>query len=68
MIRGSIIIVVGIILLSVGMNVASNWINSTPSRPNIKFEVVDSYKGCDVVRWENSMLADYKYFLHCAKE
>lgn len=29
------------------------------------FEVVDTYKGCDVVRWTNGNLAEYKYFLHC---
>jgi hypothetical protein len=66
MIRGSIIIVVGIVLLSVGMNVASNWINSSSPPPNTKFEVVDNYKGCDVVRWTQSNFAEYKYFLHCA--
>ena len=32
------------------------------------FEVVDTYKGrCDVVRWTNNQLAEYKYFLHCDK-
>ena len=31
------------------------------------FEVVDTYKGCDVVQWHYSMLAEYKYFLHCNK-
>jgi hypothetical protein len=29
------------------------------------FEVVDTYKGCDVVQWYRSSLAEYKYFLHC---
>ena len=29
------------------------------------FEVVDTYKGCDVVQWHYGMLAEYKYFLHC---
>ena len=31
------------------------------------FEVVDNYKGCDVVQWHYSMLAEYKYFLDCNK-
>lgn len=31
-----------------------------------RFEVVDKYKGCDVVRWEQKGLAEYKYFLHCS--
>ena len=28
-------------------------------------EVVDTYKGCDIVRWYTSKMAEYKYFLHC---
>ena len=32
------------------------------------FEVVDNYKGCDVVQWHYSMLADYKYFLDCTDD
>ena len=36
--------------------------------PKGNFEVVDNYKGrCDVVRWTNNQLAEYKYFLHCDK-
>ena len=31
------------------------------------FEVIDTYKGCDVVRWNNNMLANYQYFLDCRK-
>ena len=30
------------------------------------FTVVDNYKGCDVVQWHYSMLAEYKYFLDCS--
>ena len=30
-----------------------------------RFEVVDTYKGCDVVRWSDDNMATYKYFLHC---
>jgi hypothetical protein len=40
-----------------------------PAEPDQKFEVVDTYKGrCDVVRWTNNQLAEYKYFLDCSKE
>ncbi len=35
------------------------------SAPKSNFEVVDSYKSCDVVRWSDSGMATYKYFLHC---
>jgi hypothetical protein len=34
------------------------------SAPESNFEVVDSYKGCDVVRYDDNS-ATYKYFLHC---
>ena len=33
--------------------------------PEKNFAVVDTYKGCDVVRWTDGMQAEYKYFLHC---
>lgn len=38
-----------------------------PEAPKSNFEVVDTYKGCDVVRWTNHSLAEYKYFLDCNK-
>ena len=37
-----------------------------PVAPKSNFEVVDTYKGCEVVRWGNGF-ADYKYFLYCPK-
>ena len=36
-------------------------------KPQSNFEVVDHYKGCDLVRWDDNNLATYKYFLHCPK-
>jgi len=38
-----------------------------PQKPQNNFEVVDSYKGCEIVRWTQSNLAEYKYFLDCRK-
>jgi len=35
--------------------------------PKENFAVVDTYKGCDVVRWALPSHAEYKYFLHCSK-
>ena len=29
------------------------------------FDVVDTYRGCDVVRYAPHQAAEYKYFLHC---
>jgi hypothetical protein len=34
------------------------------TEPKSNFEVVDSYKGCNVVRYDDKS-ATYKYFLHC---
>jgi hypothetical protein len=36
-----------------------------PPKPKSNFTVVETYKGCDVVRWSQSNFAEYKYFLHC---
>ena len=35
--------------------------------PELKasFEVVDTYKGCDVVRYAPHQVAEYKYLLYC---
>jgi hypothetical protein len=38
-----------------------------PQKPQSNFEVVDSYKGCDIVRYDNPNLANYQYFLDCRK-
>lgn len=35
------------------------------TQPTSNFEVVDSYRGCDVVRYDDNKMATYKYFLHC---
>jgi hypothetical protein len=35
-------------------------------KPQSNFEVVDTYKNCEVVRWaQSNHLAEYKYFIHC---
>ena len=36
-----------------------------PVTPKTNFEVVDTYKGCDIVQWSDGNLATYKYFLVC---
>jgi hypothetical protein len=35
--------------------------------PPQKFEVVDTYKGCEVVRYTPPSSAHYHYFLDCTK-
>ena len=54
-------------LLVIILNGAANWLDAQPTPSNQRFEVVDEYKGCDVVRWTNHSLAEYKYFLDCNK-
>jgi hypothetical protein len=65
MTKGIIIFFVGLFLLSIVMNGAANWVESKPSPPERKFEVVDTYKGCDVVEYRPDYSARYSYFLHC---
>jgi hypothetical protein len=36
-----------------------------PPKPQSKFEVVDKYKDCDLLRWTDHQLAEYKYVLYC---
>ena len=33
--------------------------------PKSNFAVVDTYKSCDIVQWDNGSFAEYKYFLDC---
>jgi hypothetical protein len=68
MIKRTIIIVTGILLLSFVMNGAANWLESQPSAPDQKFEVVDRYDNrCDVVQYTPTNAARYTYFLDCKK-
>jgi hypothetical protein len=39
-----------------------------PAEPDQKFEVVDTYKGCDVVRYTPTNAALYTYFLNCSNK
>lgn len=41
--------------------------SGTKTPPNERFQVVDTYKGCDLVRWADNQVATYKYFLYCPK-
>jgi len=54
--------VVFIIILIVLAHFASG---GKPLEPS--FEVVDTYKGCEVVRFAPHQVAEYKYFLYCEK-
>ena len=68
MIKGTIIIIVGIAALSFLINGAANWLESQPSSPDQKFAVVDRYDNrCDVVQYTPDNSAKYSYFLDCRK-
>jgi hypothetical protein len=45
-----------------------NLFESQPSPPDQKFEVVDTYKGCEVVRYTPDNSARYTYFLDCSNK
>ena len=65
MTKGIIIFFVGLSVLALILNGAANWVESKPSPPERKFEVVDTYNECDVVRYTPDYSARYAYFLDC---
>jgi len=56
------IVITGIAIVVIAMVVGGGKQLSDPS-----FEVVDTYKGCDIIRYAPNQAATYKYFLHCEK-
>ena len=54
--------VVGFVMLIIG----GLSMNDTPIDQS-SFEVVDTYKECDVVRYAPHQVAEYKYFMYCEK-
>jgi len=56
-----------LILLVFILNGAANWLDAQPTPSNQRFEVVDEYKGCDVVQYNPDGSARYSYFLECRK-
>lgn len=59
-------IVIGMVFLT-GFYVFTQDDESKPVTSKSNFEVVDTYKGCDLVRWTSHQLAEYKYVLYCPK-
>ena len=60
-------VIVGMASLSLMVLIHPGENVKEPVEPKGSFAIVDNYKGCDVVRWTNNQLAEYKYFLHCNK-
>ena len=63
--RNIILILALVFLLYALMNAAANWLDAQPTPQNQRFEVVDEYKGCDVIQYNPDGSARYSYFLHC---
>ena len=62
--RNGVAVTLGIVGIAILIIVALS--NNTPiDQPS--FEVVDTYKGCDIVRYAPHQVAEYKYFLYCEK-
>jgi hypothetical protein len=70
MIKGPLIFtaIISIFLLAFLMNGFANLLESQPLPPNQKFEVIEQYKGCDVIRYTPDHSARYTYFLNCKNE
>ena len=62
-------VVIGMGFLSLLYVFISPEENVKPVEPKGNFEVVDTYKDrCDVVRYTDSSMATYKYFLDCSNK
>ena len=59
---------IGISAIALAIHGAANWLDMQPSPPDRKFEVVDTYKGCEVVQYTPDNSARYTYFLDCSKK
>ena len=61
-------VIIGMGLLSLMVLINPGEYIKEPVEPKSNFEVVDTYKDrCDVVRYTDSSMATYKYFLDCNK-
>ena len=58
------------VIIGVSVSIFSFYMikpNTQPMMPKSTFEVIDTYKGCDVVQYTNQYLSHYNYFLDCKK-
>ena len=62
MTKGIFIFVIGISMVMFGLNVSMSHIES---QPKTRFEVIDTYQGCDVVQYLPEYSGRYYFFLHC---
>ncbi len=65
MTKGIFIFVIGISIVMFGLNVGMSHIESRSTPPETRFEVVDTYNECNVVRYTPDYSAKFAYFLDC---
>jgi len=66
---------VGVGMVAIGVFVATiaiiilltNTTTTTSNPTQSNGEVVGKYKECDIIRWNQNVMAEYKYFLYCEK-
>jgi hypothetical protein len=60
-------VIIGASTVILGFSILKPETPTQPQKTQNNSTVVDTYKGCDVVRWALPSHAEYKYFLHCPK-
>jgi hypothetical protein len=60
-------VIIGASTVILGFSILKPETPTQPQKTQNNFAVVDTYKGCEVVRWALPSHAEYKYFLHCPK-
>ena len=58
-------VIIGASLTILGFYMLKPSPQNPPVTPKTNFAVVDTYKGCNIVQWDNGSSAVYKYFLDC---
>ena len=58
-------VAIGITVVFVLLIFASGIVSVGDTELKPSAEVVDTYENCDIIRWSNGHMAEYKYFLHC---
>jgi hypothetical protein len=61
-------VVSGLVMFAFIINDPANLFESQPSPPDQKFAVVDTYNGCEVVRYTPDNSPRYSYFLDCSNK
>ena len=62
---GGAAVAIGITVVFLVIIFASGIVSVGDAELKPSAEVVDTYEGCDIVRWSNGQMSEYKYFLHC---